>query len=150
MWLTFSRRSSEEKLPAFLSRSKLLVKSGRKWDTPLTSGSIYLSLPRIVAMESFPERTIWWRSSRVKSQCKCWTTSPRGSSGQVAGRLRSRPFGCTLASVRFLTFGVVTPIYNAVVTDWAKRRYRRVRGAICRRKWRVVLVTNSEKWAKSQ
>jgi hypothetical protein len=23
----------------------------------------------------FPERTIWWRSSPVKSPCKCWTTS---------------------------------------------------------------------------
>ena len=43
------------------------------------SGSIpsVLAWPRIVAMESFPERTIWWRSSRVKSQCQCWTTSCR-------------------------------------------------------------------------
>ena len=55
------------KLPTFRSRSKPLVKSGRRWDTPLISVSIYLPSPRIVAMEFFRERTIWWRSSRVKA-----------------------------------------------------------------------------------
>jgi hypothetical protein len=40
-----------------------------------------MEVSRVAVKPSFfeqmtpPERTIWWRSSRVKSQCQCWTTS---------------------------------------------------------------------------
>ncbi len=49
----------------------------KEWDLPPTSSSIWGTLPRIAAMESFRERMIWWNNSADRSHSGRWITSSR-------------------------------------------------------------------------